>query len=69
MARQIVRQLLGTVTLVKNFSTGALSVLHTFEVYADHQAICQAIAYRALRSKNRYAKAMHGAVLVKEVQP
>jgi hypothetical protein len=68
MSRPIVRQFLGTVTLVKNFSTGAPPAVHTFEVWADHQAMACAIAYRAMRSKNRYAKAMHGAVMVKEVK-
>jgi hypothetical protein len=63
----ILRKLLGTVHL-RRFDKNGNPEPHAFEVWADAELVAKAMGARALKSKDRHATALLGAVLVKEVK-
>ena len=50
------------------YSADGMPTMLKFEVWLSAEDIVRAVAHRVRRSKNGYAKALFGAILVKEVK-
>lgn len=61
---KMLRKLVGTTTMLDKDGTP-----HTFEVWIDAGETARGLMHRVMRNKDRYAKDVYGAVLVKEIRP